>query len=89
LFDWIPDGDAGALADSASLVASAVTGSVEVAVCPHSSGPPNCWCRPPLPGLALAFARAHRMDLARSTVIGCSPAHRTLATNLGARYLAV
>jgi aryl-alcohol dehydrogenase-like predicted oxidoreductase/adenylate kinase family enzyme len=89
LFDWIPDGDAGGLADSASLLASAVTGSVQVAVCPHPGGPPSCWCRPPLPGLALAFARAHHIDPARSTVIGCSQAHRTLATTLGARYLAV
>lgn len=89
LFDWIPDGDAGALADEASLVASAVDGPVEVAVCPHPGGAPSCWCRPPLPGLPLAFARAHRLDPGRSTVIGCTAAHRTLANALGARYLSV
>ena len=30
------------------------------------AGPPSCWCRPPLPGLPLAFARAHGVDPARS-----------------------
>jgi len=89
LFDWTPDGDAGPLRPPAARVASMVTGPVEVAVCPHPGGPPSCWCRPPLPGLPLAFARAHEVNPARSTLIGCSRAHRTLATTLGSRYLSV
>ena len=89
LFDWAPDGDASSTAAAAAHIANAVTGPVEVAVCQHPGGPPSCWCRPPLPGLPLAFARAHHVDPARSTVIGCTPAHRTLATTLGARYIAV
>ena len=44
---------------------------------------------PPLPGLPLAFARAHGIDLARSTLIGARPANRTLATTLGADYVQV
>jgi aryl-alcohol dehydrogenase-like predicted oxidoreductase/predicted kinase len=89
LFDWIVGGDIGSLADDATRVAAAVTGRVEVAVCPHPGGPPACWCRPPLPGLPLAFVHRHSLDPARSILIGCSPAHRTLATTLGARYVAV
>jgi aryl-alcohol dehydrogenase-like predicted oxidoreductase/adenylate kinase family enzyme len=87
LFDWTPDGDGGLLRAQAARIATAVTGPIEVAVCPHPSGPPTCWCRPPLPGLPLAFARVHSVDLARSILVGCSPAHRTLATTLGARYI--
>ncbi len=87
LFDWTPDRDASTLHARAARVADAISGSVEVAVCPHPGGPPSCWCRPPLPGLPLAFAHAHGLDPSRSTVIGCSPAHRTLATTLGARYI--
>jgi histidinol phosphatase-like enzyme len=60
---------------------------VERAVCPHGGGPPVCWCRPPLPGLPLAFSRAVGVDPARSTLVGTSTAHRTLATTLGARFL--
>jgi aryl-alcohol dehydrogenase-like predicted oxidoreductase/adenylate kinase family enzyme len=89
LFDWTPDAEAGSLADDAGRIASLVSGPVEVAVCPHPGGPPSCWCRPPLPGLPLAFARARRVDPGHSTVIGCSPAHRTLARTLGARYITV
>jgi aryl-alcohol dehydrogenase-like predicted oxidoreductase len=89
LFDWIPDGDAGALRAARTRVEAAVSGPVDVAVCQHPGGPPSCWCRPPLPGLPLAFAHAHSVDPSRSILIGCSPAHRTLASTLGAHYIPV
>jgi predicted kinase len=89
LFDWTPDDDVSALPSEATAIASAIAGPVEVAVCPHPGGPPGCWCRPPLPGLPLAFARTHSIDPASSILIGCSPSHRTLATTLGARYVPV
>ena len=55
--------------------------------CPHAGGPPSCWCRPPLPGLLLEFARARGVAPSRSILVGTSPAHRTLATTLGTRYV--
>ena len=64
-----------------------VAGVVETAHCPHGGGPPRCWCRPPLPGLPLAFAHSHAADPERSILIGTTPTHRTLATSLGARYI--
>jgi len=87
VFDWLPDGAPDQLAPLVAALAAQVTGPVESALCPHPGGPPTCWCRPPLPGLILAFARAHGVDPARSILIGASPAHRTLATTLGARYV--
>jgi hypothetical protein len=87
VFDWSPDGDSGALDEAVALVSAHLAGSVEGALCPHPAGPPRCWCRPPLPGLPLAFARAHGVDPSRSTLVGVGPAHRTLATTLGARYV--
>jgi hypothetical protein len=84
VFDWRPDGRVDQLAEVVGRLERVVTGLVDAAVCPHGGGPPVCWCRPPLPGLPLAFARAHRVDPARSTVLGTSPAHRTLAATLGA-----
>jgi hypothetical protein len=86
VFDWIPHGTVDELAKGAARLGTKVVGPIEMAVCPHGGGPPACWCRPPLPGLPLAFARAHGVDLARSILVGTSPAHRTLATTLGARY---
>ena len=86
VFDWNPDGSSAALDDAVARLSLEVSGPVESALCPHGAGPPSCWCRPPLPGLPLAFARAHDIDLARSVLVGSGPAHRTLATTLGARY---
>ncbi|MBV8713097.1 MAG: aldo/keto reductase [Solirubrobacterales bacterium] len=88
VFDWIPDGAADALEPTVARVRATVgAGPVEAALCPHGGGPPRCWCRPPLPGLPLAFARRHGIDPARSVLIGTSTAHRTLASALGARYI--
>jgi hypothetical protein len=81
LFDW----RSGGLAAEAALL----HGEVDAAVCPHGGGPPRCWCRPPLPGLPLAFARARGVDLSRSLLVGTGHAHRALAGALGARYLQV
>jgi hypothetical protein len=59
---------------------------IDVRVCRHgASGPPVCWCRPPLPGLWLAFARAHGAAASRSALVVASPAHKTLARTLGLR----
>jgi aryl-alcohol dehydrogenase-like predicted oxidoreductase/predicted kinase len=87
LFDWRPGGDLGALAPAVAELAAEVSGPVEAALCTHPGGPPSCWCRPPLPGLPLAFARAHAVEPSRSVVVGVSAAHRTLATTLGARFV--
>jgi hypothetical protein len=89
VFDWSPDGAPDALAAVAAVLSDKVSGPVESALCPHGGGPPSCWCRPPLPGLPLAFARAHGVDPSRSILVGTGPAHRTLATTLGARYVPV
>ena len=83
LFDWSAEIDADAVEAATPLV----RGPVEAAVCPHPGGPPICWCRPPLPGLPLAFARRVGVEPARSVLVGASPAHRTLANALGARYV--
>jgi aryl-alcohol dehydrogenase-like predicted oxidoreductase len=89
IFDWRPDGSADVLDPAVTGLAALVAGPVEGAICPHGGGPPRCWCRPPLPGLPLAFARAHGVDPPGSVLIGSRPAHRTLATTLGARYVSV
>ena len=71
VFDWRPDDE----------------GPHEHAVCTHPAGPPVCWCRPPLPGVLLDFARRTGVDPARSILVGVSAAHRTLAQTLGATFV--
>jgi aryl-alcohol dehydrogenase-like predicted oxidoreductase len=87
VYDWAPDANEAMLSGLAEALVRHISGPAETALCPHPGGPPVCWCRPPLPGLALAFARAHDVDPARSTLVGNAPAHRTLATTLGARFV--
>jgi hypothetical protein len=89
IFDWSPDGSSDDLAAAVARVAAEVSGPVQSALCPHPAGPPSCWCRPPLPGLPLAFAQAQNIDPGRSILVGSSPAHRTLASTLGAEYVPV
>jgi hypothetical protein len=89
VFDWLPDGGEESLDVAAGRIAGVAAGPVERAYCPHPGGPPRCWCRPPLPGLPLAFARRHGVDAARSLLVGTRPAHRTLAEALGARAVLV
>ena len=89
LFDWSPGGSPEALGPALERLAAVIDGPAEAALCPHAGGPPVCWCRPPLPGLPLVFARAHDLDPARSLLIGTGPAHRNLAVALGARYVEV
>ena len=89
VFDWHPDGRGDVVEAARDVLAGLVAGPVEGALCPHAGGPPRCWCRPPLPGLVLAFAAARGVDPARSLLVGTGPAHRTLAAALGARYAGV
>jgi hypothetical protein len=59
---------------------------IEILRCAHPAGPPVCWCRKPMPGLALSFARAHDVELARSVHVGRGPADRGFALRAGIDY---
>ena len=88
VFDWRPQAEPDVLDACLARVAGQVSGPVDGAVCPHRGGPPECWCRPPIPGLALRFARSRHADLSRSVLLGTSQAHRRMAAVLGARFVA-
>ena len=57
-----------------------------VGICVHEAGPPVCWCRKPIPGSALEFARRFGVSLAQSLVVGTAAADRTMAERIGARF---
>jgi aryl-alcohol dehydrogenase-like predicted oxidoreductase len=60
---------------------------IAIARCAHPAGPPVCWCRKPLPGLALWLARQHCLDLSRSVHVGKGPADRGFAARAGLAYV--
>jgi histidinol phosphatase-like enzyme len=51
--------------------------------CPHGAGPPVCWCRKPLPGLAVLAIGRHRLDPRRCLFVGDGPQDRGFARRLG------
>jgi diketogulonate reductase-like aldo/keto reductase/predicted kinase len=58
-----------------------------IARCTHPPGPPVCWCRKPLPGLALLLAHDHGFALAASLHVGRSPADRGFALRAGLTFV--
>jgi len=74
------------VAEHAARLATLLGVPVHVMHCAHPAGPPVCWCRKPLPGLAFALAHAHELDLSRSLHLGKGPADRGFAARAGLRY---
>jgi aryl-alcohol dehydrogenase-like predicted oxidoreductase/predicted kinase len=58
-----------------------------IARCTHPPGPPVCWCRKPLPGLALLLAHDHGFALAPSLHVGRGPADRGFALRAGLTFV--
>jgi aryl-alcohol dehydrogenase-like predicted oxidoreductase len=88
VYAWQPRVDDDVALSSAKCAFPNAT-SVAFAACKHGAGPPICWCRPPLPGLILAFALANDVDPARSVVVARGPPHRAMAAAIGARFVEV
>ena len=59
---------------------------METGYCPHAAGPPVCWCRKPLPGLAVLAIERHRLDPGRCLFVGDGPHDPGFARRLGFGY---
>jgi aryl-alcohol dehydrogenase-like predicted oxidoreductase len=59
---------------------------IDVQYCPHGGGPPVCWCRKPLPGLAVAFIRSYQLDPSRCIYVGAGAQDPGFARRLGFQY---
>jgi len=55
----------------------------DVRYCPHGAGPPVCWCRKPLPGMAVALIMQYRLDPAQCLYVGAGPQDPGFARRLG------
>lgn len=85
VFGWNVDPDAAR--ERVELRGAERARPIEVAICTHGDGPPTCWCRPPLPGLWLVFARKYGIDPRLSTMHATAAAHRTMANELGLKVV--
>lgn len=61
--------------------------ALRLLTCRHPAGPPVCWCRKPLPGLAVRLLLEEGIDPARSLWVGTGAADRRLAAVLGFRFV--
>lgn len=60
--------------------------AIEVEYCPHAAGPPQCWCRKPLPGLGVMLMHRHHLDPAACIYVGDGPQDASYADRLGFQY---
>lgn len=60
---------------------------LEAAFCPHDPAPIQCYCRKPMPGLAVAFIERHKLARAESLMVGDLTTDRTFAARSGLRYV--
>jgi aryl-alcohol dehydrogenase-like predicted oxidoreductase len=83
---WQPGASRDAIAALAERLRTLLDLPIALLACTHPAGPPICWCRKPLPGLALAFARERGLDLAQTLHLGRGPADRGFALRAGMPY---
>jgi aryl-alcohol dehydrogenase-like predicted oxidoreductase/predicted kinase len=85
---WMPQSDARGEEQLARWLERVRTRlGVNVSVCSHPAGPPICWCRPPLPGLAVELVEKERLDVARVTLVTTRDAQRTIAEGIGSAHV--
>jgi aryl-alcohol dehydrogenase-like predicted oxidoreductase/predicted kinase len=81
---WMPGVTREAFAALIDRLSELVGTSVRAAHCAHPAGPPVCWCRKPLPGLALWLAHAH--GLAHALCVGSGAADKGFARRAGVPF---
>ncbi|TNE91181.1 MAG: HAD-IIIA family hydrolase [Deltaproteobacteria bacterium] len=59
---------------------------IEIAYCPHPHRPVGCWCRKPLPGMALQFLLRYELDPANCLMVGDRDSDESFARRLGMPY---
>jgi aryl-alcohol dehydrogenase-like predicted oxidoreductase/histidinol phosphatase-like enzyme/predicted kinase len=85
---WQPEIVAGRMTDDEAGAIFARTHELlgtemETVYCPHGDGPPVCWCRKPLPGLAVVLIERHRLDPARCVYVGRGATDQAFARAVG------
>lgn len=59
----------------------------DVAYCPHQAFPVACFCRKPMPGLAVQLIERHALSVPDLIVVGDMRSDAGLAEGIGARYI--
>ena len=90
---WQPDiADGRRMAAEVDAVFAAMKDRLQLAIdieyCPHGAGPPQCWCRKPLPGLGVLMIHRHQLDPSSCIYVGDGPQDAGYAERLGFSFRA-
>jgi HAD superfamily hydrolase (TIGR01662 family) len=61
--------------------------NIDYKFCPHPSYPQICYCRKPMPGIAVEFIEKYKLDPSKCIMVGDSTTDKTFATRSGFQYL--
>lgn len=60
--------------------------AIDVEYCSHPAGPPQCWCRKPLPGLGVLLIHRHHLNPPQCIYVGDGASDPGFARRLGFEY---
>jgi len=60
---------------------------IEWSFCPHQSAPLSCYCRKPMPGMAVNWIRKYNLDPEQVTMVGDFTSDKTFAKRAGIQYV--
>ena len=61
--------------------------NIDYKFCPHPSYPQICYCRKPIPGMAVEFIEKYKLDPSQCIVVGDSKTDKTFANRCGFHYI--
>lgn len=59
---------------------------IDYLFCPHKSGPINCWCRKPMPGIAVQFIEKYKLDMEQTIMVGDQTSDVNFAQRAGIQF---
>ena len=60
--------------------------NIDYKFCPHPSYPQICYCRKPMPGMAVEFIEKYKLDPSKCIMVGDSKTDKTFASRCGFQY---
>jgi histidinol-phosphate phosphatase family protein len=60
--------------------------NIDYKFCPHPSYPQICYCRKPMPGMAVEFIEKYKLDPSQCIMVGDSKTDKTFASRCGFQY---
>jgi len=60
---------------------------IETVFCPHRAGPPQCYCRKPMPGWGVWFIEKYKLDPAKVVYVGDMTSDKTFSGRAGFKFV--